>query len=54
MDRTEISIDFFVMTMDKSIRFDIVRDYVISCGDSYIDKDAIRTILCIKEEKKDV
>ena len=54
MDRTEISTDFFVRTMDKSIRFDTVRDYVISCGDSYIDKDAIRTILCIKEEKKDV
>lgn len=54
MDRIEISIDFFVRTMDKSIRFDIVRDYVISCGDSYIDKDAIRTILCIEEEEKDV
>ena len=54
MDRTEISTEFFVRTMDKSIRFDIVRDYVISCGDFYIDKDTLRTILCIKEEKKDV
>lgn len=54
MDRTEISTEFFVRTMDKSIRFDTVRDYVSRCGDGYIDKDVLRTILCIKEEKKDV
>ena len=54
MDRTEISTDFFVRTMDKSTRFDTVRDYVSRCGDCYIDKNILRTILCIKEEKKDV
>ena len=54
MDRTEISTEFFFFFLDKSIRFDIVRDYVSKCGDGYIDKDVLRTILCIKEEKKDV
>lgn len=54
MDRIEISTEFFVRTMDKSTRFDTVRDYVSRCGDGYIDKNILRTILCIEEEEKDV
>ena len=54
MDSTEISTEFFVRTMDKSTRFDTVRDYVSRCGDGYIDKKILRTILCIEEEEKDV
>lgn len=54
MDKSEISTSLLMNLMEASTRFALVRDYVINCGNNYIDREILKVFLGIKGDEKDV
>lgn len=54
MNKFEISTSILMNLMEESTKFALVRDYVINCGNNYIDREILKVFLDIKGEKKDV
>ena len=54
MNNFEISTSVLMNLMEASTKFALVRDYVINCGNNYIDREILKVFLDIKGDEKNV
>lgn len=54
MYNTEVPTQEFIKIMEKCAKYQLLREYVISCGDNYIDREVLKTFLGLKGDKKNV